>query len=385
MSGKPAFTFCDFAGAASVTATDTLSGTDPNNVLLATEDTVWSPADAVGIKEITLDLINPTPFNSTSFLGDNLDGVKVLTSTSTDNFVTDQDLSLNNDIIVNGDFATGDFTGWTVTETNQITITADVTGATFTAAGADVEGTISQQNVVTGETFLLRYTIVSIDANLAVLSLVPGDTGTPRLTTGTFTEFLTPDQAGTEFSLLVAKFGGDPIAGAAVKITDIQLFEFSELSTENNAAIISHVTTAADRYVRYTIGNPSTSLQIAHICPDTLVEQPFLENDWGSEGVAPTFNNLISTGGLFLGNNQVRTMRDISIEFGELTDTEYNNTVKPWVDSRIKVAKPFFFIPDVDNLDEVYFVWLEDNVGFTAPLRQGIRTVAPVAAKTRIA
>lgn len=379
MSGKPAFTFCDFAGAASVTATDTLSGTDPNNVLLATEDTVWSPADAVANKELTIDLVTGFGYDHTSFLGEDLDGLEVGVLVSNDNFVSDSELF--NDVIINGDFATGDLTGWVIDTEIDMFITASVSGVLYTAPDPfPGDAILRQDSVITPNVFyLVQYTIVSISGDAEVRPSVGDNFGLFRTTAGTFREII---KAGSASNFKMHCNSTSQISTALV--TDIKVTVASVLSTTNNAAILDHGGLSSKRYIKYLFGNPSTSLQIAHICPDTLVEQPFLENDWGSEGVSPTFNNLISTGGLFLGNNQVRTMRDISIEFGEVTGTEFINTVKPWVDSRIKVAKPFFFIPDVNNLDEIYFVWLEDNVGFTAPLRQGIRTVAPIAAKTRI-
>ena len=385
MSGKPAFLFCDYADAASVTATDTLTGTDPENVLFATEDTVWSPANATGAKDIVINVANGSgSFDSTSFLGENLEGVNVLVSTSSDNFATETDYSSTPDVAINGDFATGDLTGWDTTITSNITITADVTGATFTATDTTgVDGALLQSVIEVGKQQLIRYTVSSISAGLTVQAVVTGDTGIVRTTAGTFTEVVGVS-SGLLLAFLVVNDGATTV-GATVKITDIQVFEYFQLSADNNASFIQHAQATFKQYIKYTIDNPSTSLQIAHICGDILVEQPRLEEDWGSEGVAPVFTNLVSTGGGFLGNNQLRTMRDVNINFGEITDTEYINRVKPWVDSRVKVAKPFYFLPDVDNLDEIYFVWLEDNTGFTAPLRQGIRTVAPIAAKTRIA
>jgi hypothetical protein len=253
MSGKPAFLYCDYADAATVTATDSLAGTSPTNVLYATEDTVWSPANATGVKNIVIDLSAASSANSSTFLGVNLNGLSVQVFASSDNFAADS----------------------------------------------------------------------------------------------------------------------DTLSGVVV------------LSAQGNVAFLPHTATVK-RYIKYSISNPTTALQIAHICPDTLVEQPWLDKDPIAEDLSPTFNNLVSSGGLFLGNNQVNTMRAIEIDFGEVTDSEYTSQIEPWVDACIKVASPFYFLPDSTNTVEIYFCWLEDNEGFRAPLVNGNRTVSAVAAKTRL-
>lgn len=82
---QPAFLYCTYGITADVTATSTLSGTLPADILIPTEDTFHSPSSTSAYSividagvEITADYI--------AILGDVLDGVTVEIRGSTDNF-----------------------------------------------------------------------------------------------------------------------------------------------------------------------------------------------------------------------------------------------------------------------------------------------------------
>lgn len=83
---RPAFLYCLHDSGASVTATDSQAGRDPNDVLYATEDTYWKPLNVTGTKALVVDRNVTTFFNTISILGIALSGVTVEVRGSTDNF-----------------------------------------------------------------------------------------------------------------------------------------------------------------------------------------------------------------------------------------------------------------------------------------------------------
>jgi hypothetical protein len=89
---KPVFLFYNFDAAASVTATDSQAGRDPEDVLYSSEDTYWKPLNVTGSKELVIDRNESTFHNTIALLGIALDGVSLEVRTSTDNFVSSDNL-----------------------------------------------------------------------------------------------------------------------------------------------------------------------------------------------------------------------------------------------------------------------------------------------------
>jgi hypothetical protein len=369
MSGKPAFIYCDYADAATVTATDSLAGTDPLNVLNATEDNVWSPADATGTKLLRVNNTQTLPSDSITFLGDNLNGLDVFFGYK----------AQPGNIITNSEFTT-DADGWTLG-----------TGWVYDGAGA---GSIKFSGTTFGQvtqtvpintdkryTVSISFSVSDVDLRIRQGSKVVGTILASDLSGTFYFDFDAGDSGvSTTFTLEPQNIGTTP----AITVILVYNQPAVTLATQNNTAIGVFGSQVAQFQYDIRILNPSTSLQIAHVCPDVLIEQPWLDKDPIAEDVSPTFNNLVSSGGLFLGNNQINTMRAIEIDFGEVTDSEYTGQIEPWVDACIKVARPFYFLPDSTDTSEIYFCWLEDNEGFRAPLINGNRTVSAIAAKTRL-
>lgn len=75
--GLPAFLHTTYLATATVGATDSAPGSDPGDVLFATEDTAHRPADAVGQKTYTIDLGEPRTIDAVALVGLGLDGVTV--------------------------------------------------------------------------------------------------------------------------------------------------------------------------------------------------------------------------------------------------------------------------------------------------------------------
>jgi hypothetical protein len=85
---KPLLIYASYLPTASVTATDSAAGYDPNDILQAEEDNVWRPANASGPKVLTFDLGNPQAMGCLALVGENLNGVTLEIRASADNFVT---------------------------------------------------------------------------------------------------------------------------------------------------------------------------------------------------------------------------------------------------------------------------------------------------------
>lgn len=88
MMAQPAFIYPNspYLPSAAATATDAYAGTSAQNVLSATEDTYWRPANLSGTKHLTIDLIDTRLIDCLALLGQGLDGATVEVRASTDNF-----------------------------------------------------------------------------------------------------------------------------------------------------------------------------------------------------------------------------------------------------------------------------------------------------------
>lgn len=84
---KPSLIYATHLATATASATDTAAGYAAANVLDATEDTGWKPANTTGAKSITVALDAQMPIGAVAILGQYLNGVTLTVSGSTDNFV----------------------------------------------------------------------------------------------------------------------------------------------------------------------------------------------------------------------------------------------------------------------------------------------------------
>lgn len=74
---EPLFIYGDYHEQATVTATDSKSGTVPVDVLQPDEDNSWSPANVTGSKTLTFDFILQKTIGALAIVGDYLNGVTV--------------------------------------------------------------------------------------------------------------------------------------------------------------------------------------------------------------------------------------------------------------------------------------------------------------------
>lgn len=86
---QPKFLFPNtpYLPTATAAATDAYAGTAAANVLTATEDAYWRPANVTGSKTLTIDLGEPRNVNALGLAGEAMDGATIEVRASTDNFV----------------------------------------------------------------------------------------------------------------------------------------------------------------------------------------------------------------------------------------------------------------------------------------------------------
>ncbi len=247
---QPAVLYTEYAGAVSVTATDSLADSDPEDVLLATEDTWWAPANQSGSKSLIFDFGAGYYYNAIALLGRDLDGVTVEIRGSTDNF----------------------------------------------------------------------------------------------------------------------------------SASDFQIKAPTALSAPVNAGwLIAPGSTV--RYHKVIFSGFSSDFRVAHVCLDQIRPLPYLSEDFDPDGFDAAGEQLVSSSGVYVGSTLQRTMRELPLDLGQVTDSEYA-IIAHWAENRLRRLLPYFFLPEQWTYDTAYFGWNKDG-RFSAPLKDGVRTVAPMTFVTR--
>jgi hypothetical protein len=247
---QPAFYWNKISTSATYTATDTLSGTDVEDIQYTTEDTDWGPADVSGTKSIIIDNGADLTVDTLCLLGDNLNGVTLEIRGSTDNFST-------SDVLVSA-------------------------GATLTSL-----------------------------VNTAYRS-------------------------------------------------------FAE---------------ATYRYWKFNFTTFPSTMRIDHLALDLQVLLPFFEVDPDEGNVTPTAVHLVSKGGLYLGSAQDKSERRMTLDFGEITDTEKVDLLS-WANAVIKEVNPFFVHVDTST-SLIHFGYLDNAGSWAAPLDMGVSIAKPNTFITR--
>ena len=248
---QPALLYTRYLPTATVTASDTFAGTAAADVLHATEDTFWRPADQSGDKTLTFDFGAARTLSRLGLLGNNLDGCVVELRASNDAF-----------------------------------------------AAEDV--------------LLAEAVILSALANAASVAFDPADWRYARL-------------------------------------------------TFKDGFIPSH-------------------LRLAWACWGRPAIVPYLEEDFDPESLTAEGEHLVSRQGIYLGSERERTMRTFTLNFGQVTESEFT-LLRSWIDDCIGRLNPFFFFPQ-HTAAACYFCWTAEPK-FSAPLRNGLREVAAVRLLTR--
>ena len=97
-------------------------------------------------------------------------------------------------------------------------------------------------------------------------------------------------------------------------------------------------------------------------------------------------DHLVSQDGRYLGSAQRNAMREFSLNWGEIAQTDYVN-LAAWATACIATLRGSFFVPDTANKSTafdgecVHFGWADKR--FSAPYRLGFRKVDTINFTTR--
>jgi hypothetical protein len=206
--------------------------------------------------------------------------------------------------------------------------------------------------------------------------------------TGTGSYSLVID-AGSSMTADVVAFLGANLNGTTIEVrgstdnfvgSDVQVKAGTALTANVNAAYLAF-TEASYQYWKFNVSGHASNTRIAHICLDVAVDYPYFETDPDILNVSPEAKQLISQSGVYVGVNQTKAMRDLTLDWGEVTATELA-TISAWSARSIETVASFFLIPDQAETD-IFFGWLPDGGNFSAPLENGVYTVASNTMRTR--
>lgn len=187
----------------------------------------------------------------------------------------------------------------------------------------------------------------------------------------------------------VVAFLGANLSGTSVEIrgstdnfaaSDVQVKASTALTANVNSAYLAF-TEASYRYWKFNVSGHGSNIRLAHICLDSAVDYPYFEVDPDINNLKPEGRQLVSQSGVYVGSNQTKAMREITLNWGEVTESE-KNILAAWADACIKEMHAFFLIPDQDETD-ILFGWLEDGGKFSSPLENGVYKIAENTMTTR--
>jgi hypothetical protein len=162
--------------------------------------------------------------------------------------------------------------------------------------------------------------------------------------------------------------------------SDVSISTGSALTSDVNAAY-RQFTTGTYRYWKFLFSGHPSNLRIAHICLMTAQVIPYFETDPDIRNFKPTAKQLISQAGIYIGANQQKSMREMSLDWGEVTASELA-TVQAFAEACIKTVNPFFFVPDIAETD-CFFGWIPDGGQFTSPETPGVYEIGSLTFETR--
>lgn len=185
-------------------------------------------------------------------------------------------------------------------------------------------------------------------------------------------------------------FVGEELDGVTVTVEGSADGTFTDAVTLVNAEVLSSpvnvawepITQTIYRHVRCTFSTFGNRMRISHIIFAFYSPAPYFEDDWDPQNITDTGEVQMSAGGLYLGAFQLRTMRSLTMRWGQVWSVEYA-VLNDWVNNCIRRFAPFVLVPDTDE-DEAYFGWV-DNPRFSSPYNPngGYREVDRLTMMTR--
>jgi len=138
-----------------------------------------------------------------------------------------------------------------------------------------------------------------------------------------------------------------------------------------------------ERYCRLIFSDMGASFEIHHVAICRYDQLPYLNDGHDPSVIQATGTHMISQAGYYLGSNHQRTMKPLSLDFGQTTAAQFVK-LQRWADVCVNKMQPFFYVPDT-GLPECWFGWLDEKYKFAAPSKEGARRIAPIPFTTRVA
>lgn len=214
---------------------------------------------------------------------------------------------------------------------------------------------------------------------------------------GTYLTVTANGNAVISFDLASAKsvhaicLAGENLAGLAVTVdrssdgsswSSVTLASSQSPLANNLANAIFFAAAATYRYFRITLASATTSVRLYHATPATNYTWPGMEDGYDPVGYNPDVTVLESPQGHLLGLQRNSVTRKLSIDFGQITATEYAVWLQ-WLDDCVRMPQGFFFVPDTSAT--VCHFGRADFKQYVAPQKIGLYEPTPITMIARVA
>lgn len=135
--------------------------------------------------------------------------------------------------------------------------------------------------------------------------------------------------------------------------------------------------------IKYIFTGFGSAFEVQHVACCRAVPLPFLDDGHDPDCLTPDGSHLVGAVGTYLGSTQRSTMRNLNLDFGQITNAQYP-PFQVWAEYCIMRMRPFFYVPNIDQ-PECYFGWVDAKYKFSAPMKSGARKLAPIPFTGRIA
>lgn len=130
------------------------------------------------------------------------------------------------------------------------------------------------------------------------------------------------------------------------------------------------------RYITVRLSGMTNTDYINYVAVGIPADLPWLEDGHDADVYTVTAEDLESTTGRYLGSVVQKVQREITLDFGSVTDGEYA-ALKDWANRCVAHRQPFFYIPDRSE-GLAYFARVNKKYKFSAPMKKGLRDMAKI-------
>lgn len=165
--------------------------------------------------------------------------------------------------------------------------------------------------------------------------------------------------------------------------SDVQLSAESAINSSAFVTAWRSFTEADYSHIRLIFTGFSSTFEVQHVACCRAVSLPFLDDGHDPDTFQAEGTALVGPAGTFLGFTQQRTMRNLTLDFGQITNSQYPH-FQLWAESCVMTLRPFFYVPNLDA-PECFFGWVDAKYRFSAPSKAGARRLASIPFTGRVA